>query len=115
MEDSWLSPDLKELQVEGKERDCFLELLMFGSSPDKAVEGSSVASSKESQLAQKGVAQKGKPATSKGKGRSNGGTPKGGSEPSVKPKKEENGVRSGGKLKEPNSRGQEAPPDPSPR
>jgi hypothetical protein len=69
---------------------------MGGSSPDVAVEGSSAASSKKSQPAKKEAAQKGKPATSKGKGRSKEGPPKGGA------------------SQTPNSRGQEAPPGPPP-
>ncbi len=77
------------------------------------MEGPSAASSKTSQLAKKEAARKGKPATSKGKGRSSGGAPKEGGESSAKTRKEEAGIQSGGEPKEgqPSSRGQEVPPD----
>jgi hypothetical protein len=66
-----------------------------------------------SQPAKKEVAQEGKPATSKGKGRSSRGAPKGGGESSAKTGKEEAGMQSGGESKEwrPSSREQEVPPD----
>jgi hypothetical protein len=105
MENSWWSPDPRELQIEEGEKGYFLELLMGGSASGgggEAVETPSAASSKTRQPAKKGAVQKGRPATSKGKGKSNGEVPKEGDESSTKTRKEEAGAQSGGEPKEGN-------------
>ncbi len=117
MENSWWYPDPRELQIEEGEKDYFRELLMGGSAPGgggEAVEGPSAVCSKTSQPTKKEAAWKSKPATSKGKGRSNGGSPKEGGKPSTKTREEEAGRQSGGEPKEGqlSSQGQGAPPEP---
>jgi hypothetical protein len=117
IEDSWWSPDPGDLQIEEGEKDYFLELLMGGSAlggGGGTSERPSSANSKTSQPAKKEAAREGKPATSKGKGTSSEGAPKGGSEPNTKTGIEGVAARSGEESKDwrPSGRGQEVPPDP---
>ncbi len=103
IEDSWWSPDPRELQIGEGEKDYFLELLMGGSAPGGGggvSERPSEANSKTGQPAKKEAARGGKPAASKGKGRSSEGVPKGGSESSTKAEGKEAGARSGEESKE---------------
>ncbi len=52
MENSWWTPDPRDLQIEEREKDYFLKLLMGGSAPSEgAAERPATVSSKTGQLA----------------------------------------------------------------
>jgi hypothetical protein len=128
MKDGWWTPDLKELQIEEGEKEYFIELHMSGSALGGGVVASErppAASSMTGRPAKNGVASvpearnsekawESKPDTSKGKGRSSKGAPRGKSEPDIKTGKKEAGARCGEELKGwwPSGRGQEVPPNP---
>jgi hypothetical protein len=114
MENSWWTPDPRDLQIEEREKDYFLELLMGGSAPSEgAAERPAAVSSKTGQLAKKEATRGVKPAPSKGKRKGSERTPKGGSEPSARSEKKEASTwdEKGPEESQPSSQGQAVPPD----
>jgi hypothetical protein len=78
MENSWWTPDPRDLQIEEREKDYFLELLMGGSAPSEgAAERPATVSSKTGQPAKKEATLGDKPAPSKGKRKGSERTPQG--------------------------------------
>jgi hypothetical protein len=94
MENSWWTPEPEDLQIEEREKDYFLELLMGGSAPSEgAAERPAAVGSKAGQLAKKEATRENKPALSKGKRKGSEKTPKGGSGTSARPGKKEAGAQ----------------------
>jgi hypothetical protein len=114
MENSWWTPDPRDLQIEEREKDYFLELLMGGTAPSEgAAERPATVSSKTGQPVKKEATLGDKPAPSKGKRNGSERTPKGGSEPSARSEKKEASARDekGPEESQPSSQGQVVPPD----
>ncbi len=88
--DSWWTPEPKDLQVEGEEKEYFLELLMRESAPKKgATEEPAAVGNKAGQPVKKGATRKNKPASSRGNRKGSEKTSKG-----------ETGVSAGSERKE---------------
>ncbi len=113
-EDSWWTSEPEDLQVKGREKEYFLELLMGGSAPSKgAAEKPTVVGSKAGQPAKKEATPGSKPASSKGKRKGSEKTPKGGSGVSARLEKKEASAQNerGPTKSQPGNQGRVAPPD----
>ncbi len=100
MEDSWWTPEPKDLQVEGEEKEYFLELLMRESAPKKgATEEPTAVGNKAGQPVKKGATRKNKPASSRGNRNGSEKTSKGETGVSAGPERKEASARNEGGLR----------------
>jgi hypothetical protein len=95
VEDSWWTPRQEDLQIEGEEKEYFLELLMR----EEALEKLTTVGSEAGQPVKKGATRRNKAASSGGTKKGNGKTPKGRNGAAAQPeKKEANAQKGGGRV-----------------
>jgi hypothetical protein len=100
VEDSWWTPEPGDLQVEGEEKEYFLELLMRESAPrEGATEKPTTVGGRAGQPIKKGVTRRNKAASSGGKRKGSEKAPKGESGVAARSKKKETNARNEGGIR----------------
>jgi hypothetical protein len=110
VEDSWWTPGTEDLLIEGEEREYFLELLVR----EEVSEKPTAVGSEAGQPVKKGATRRDRSASSGGKKKGNGKTPKGGNGANAQPEKKEANARKGeGRVGgQSGKQARVAPPDP---
>jgi hypothetical protein len=115
LEDSWWTPAPQDLQIEGGEKEYFLELLMRESAlREGATEKPTTVGSKAGQPVKKGATRRNKAASNGGKKKGSELTLKGESGVTARPEKKEANARSEEEPmgSQPGNQARVAPPDP---